>query len=104
MTKILNALFNLTASANPAVRQLLWIGAALTAIWDYITDLWEDLFARIDAIILPILPGSIDFQPLGLINYIFPLDTVLTMVTALVLLMLLCAAIRIVKAFIPGIS
>jgi hypothetical protein len=102
--KILNAIFNLIASANPSVRSLIWFAALIVAFLDYMTEMWGEMFSRIDALLLQSLPESVDFQPLGVINYIFPLDTFFTTMAALFALYAVCVLVRIIKSVIPLIS
>lgn len=80
------------------------LAAVVTMIFGYMTVLWNEMFARIDALILQASVGPLDFSPLSFLNYIFPIDDVLTCLTAYAALRVLCAAIRIIKSFIPTIS
>lgn len=61
------------------------------------------IIAKIDQISVNV-SGTADFSPLGLANYLFPLDQLLIYITGYILLLALCAIIRIVKSFIPTIS
>lgn len=103
MRTILTVIYNLLASMHPALRVGLGVGSILIAFLQYINALWADLFARVDALAVG-STGVADFSPLGFVNYVFPLDTVLTFCTSYCALRLVCAAIRIVKSFIPTIS
>lgn len=83
----------------------LWgIVAVVFVFIDYFDELWESLFTRIDGMIAGAAPGAISFAPLGLVNYVFPLDTLLTTVVTYAAIRLTCAGIRIVKSFVPTIA
>lgn len=103
MKTILTAIYNLFAGMSPAVRVFLGIGSIAIAVNHYVNSLWMDLFGRIDAMAAS-STGMADFSPLGLVNYVFPLDTMLSFVIAYGTLRTVCASIRIVKSFIPTIS
>jgi len=103
MNTLLTAIYNLLASMHPAVKAVLFLGSVLLAINSYIETLWAELFTKVDTIAAGTFTSA-DFSALGLVNYVFPLDTVCTFLTAYMGLTLVCAAIRIIKSFVPTIS
>lgn len=103
MKTVISAIYNMVASMSPGFRVFMGVGSVALAINNYINELWAELFARVDAMAVG-ATGMADFSPLGMVNYIFPLDTVLTFLTAYATLRAACAAIRVVKSFIPTIS
>ncbi len=103
MKTILTALLNLLSSLNPAVTAVMAAVTVFSALFSYFNSMWSDLFARVDALASSSF-GSADFSPLGFVNYVFPLDTLCTFLGTYMALRLACAAIRIVKSFVPTIS
>jgi len=103
MKTILTAIYNAFYSLNPAVKVFLGIGSMLLAFLNFINELWADLFGRLDSLTHGAF-GVANFAPLGLVNYIFPLDTVLTFIVSYATLRGVCASIRIVKSFVPTVS
>jgi len=104
MKTTITAIYNLFASMHPAVRGVLGIAVLLLAINQYLNEQWASLFAKVDSIVAPSLAGTADFSPLGLINYVFPLDSCLTFMSAFAVLRGATAVVRIVKSFIPTIA
>lgn len=104
MANVLTLIFNLLKSSTPGLNVFLGLMTLAVPIITYIADLWGGLFAKLDAMIIPALPSSLDFSPLGYVNYIFPMDTCLTFTAAYLVLYALSASIRIIKSFIPTIS
>lgn len=103
MKTTLTALLALLQSLNPGVASIVFVGATFTSALTYINTLWVQLFSRLDAISAGSF-GAVDFSPLGLINYVIPLDTLLTLVSAYITLLIACTTIRMIKAFVPTIS
>lgn len=84
-----------------------WLWGALvtlSSIYALANELWASLFARIDALIMPAVGASANFAPLSLVNYVFPLDTVLQLIVAYAGLRAACAVIRIIKSFVPTVA
>ena len=104
MKTIITALYNLIAGMNPAVRAILAGGSLLLALNSYVNSLWAGLFSRVDQLVKPSISFAGDISPLALANYVFPLDTTLSLISAYGVLTVLCASIRIVKSFIPTIA
>jgi len=104
MKHTLTLILNCMAAMSPGFRAILALGAVIVAVVDYVNSLWAELFAKIDALVMPVLGEGANFSALGFVNYVFPLDTVLTMVLAYGALRLVCAGIRIIKSFIPSIA
>jgi hypothetical protein len=103
MKTLLTYTYALLKSFSPTTTLMFGALTALLAVNTYFNQLWASLFSRIDAIVVP-SGGSIDFSPLGLINYVFPLDTGFTLLSAYGSLYVLCAGVRIIKSFVPTIS
>jgi len=95
----------LMGSLNPSIRSLLMLGSVVLALWDWVNDLWSYLFYKIDSLVMPAMQSvGVDVSPLGLLNYVLPIDTLFTMITAYAALRATGVLIRIVKSFIPTIS
>lgn len=103
MKTLLTAIYNMLFTLSPAVKAVIAGFSILLAINSYVNELWADIFSRVDAMAAASF-SSVDFAPLALVNYIFPLDTVLSFIVAYSSLRLVCATIRIIKSFIPTIS
>lgn len=104
MIKLLEKIASICASWGPVGTSIAFcIGVLISAI-TFFNDLWNNLFAKIDAMITPNLPSGFDLSPLALMNYIVPFDTMLTYTTALFGLYVVCVIIRIVKSFIPTVA
>lgn len=86
------------------VARLSGLVLAGLALVKYVNDLWANLFARIDALVVQASGGAVDFSPMSLANYVLPLDVMLTLLAAYALLKVECAVIRIIKAFVPSIA
>lgn len=103
MKQTLTFLYNLFASMNPAVKSVLAVGTVALGVNSYMQTLWTELFQKVDGIAASSF-GNADFSPCGFINYCFPLDTLCTFLSAYCVLTVVCAAVRIVKSFIPSIA
>lgn len=83
--------------------------AFLGAIWGFggllmgIAGRIDDIMAKIDSIVVNI-SGSVDFTPLAVANYLFPLNQLLGYIVAYLALLAICSVIRMIKSFIPTIS
>lgn len=100
LTKIAAFLYNLfVTAASPALK----IATFVIPFIAYTNTLWDGLFARIDGLV-QVATGNADFSPLGLINYCFPLNVLLDYVIAYAALRTTCAAIRIIKSFVPSVA
>jgi uncharacterized membrane protein len=104
MKQALTFIFNLFSSMTPAVRTVLAVGTVAITINDFFNVLWAQLFAKIDALSSGVTGTNADFSACGFLNYVFPLDTVCTLMSAYAVLTLSCATIRIIKSFIPSIA
>ena len=103
MRTLLTAIYALMSSASPFFRYGLGMLTVALAVLQYFNGLWAALFAKTDTMVAG-TAGTADFSALGLINYVFPLDTVCTFISAYAGVRLLCATIRIIKSFIPTIA
>ena len=107
----MNAIFNViveyfkwSGKLNPLLSKLITLSVVMLSFWSFLREAWGSLFAKIDALVIPALPGGADFSPLGLCNYVFPLDTMLTYCVSLMALKLVCSGIRVVKSFVPTVA
>ena len=85
------------------MRILMGAGALVLGFNSVANTLWGQLFAKVDTLAAGTF-GAADFSPCGLLNYVFPLDTLCTLISAYAAVVLVCAAIRIIKSFIPSIA
>lgn len=104
MNQILARLLNWLQTATPAMKFYFAIGSALMGFFGWLSATWGSLFAKIDTLIAPAMPSGFDFAPLGLLNYCFPVDTLLNYVVALGALKITCTGIRMIKAFVPTVA
>ena len=104
MVTLLAKLFTWIGTFGPVVRIILAVSTVGLTLYSFLSAVWVNLFAEIDSLVLPSMPTGVDFSPLGLLNYVFPVDTLCTYVTALLALKLACTGIRIVKSFIPTVA
>lgn len=100
---VLGRLFDLLKSSSPTLSLVFSLGTLGLAVFTFVNQMWATLFAKIDGLVAPAM-GNADFSGLGMINYIFPLDTVCTYISAFMLLRVTCAVIRIIKSFIPTVA
>lgn len=103
MKQVLNFIFNAIGSMSPAVRAVLGIGSVALAINAYANQLWAELFLKVDTLAAGTF-GEVNLSPCAFINYVFPLDTACTLLSAYAALVAICATIRIIKSFIPSIA
>lgn len=103
MIVILTRLLAWLVTCGPAVKVMFAVAAFALAFAGFLAAMWSRLFAALDTLVLPTL-SSADFSPFGLVNYVFPLDTLLTMLAAMGAVKVIAATIRIIKSFIPTIA
>ncbi|WED65873.1 hypothetical protein PXH66_08210 [Synoicihabitans lomoniglobus] len=104
MLNVLYQIVRFFTETTPVLKAVLVLGTIALTISGWVNSLWESLFQRIDALVAPATAGTFDVSPLSLINYLFPLDTVLSMIVTYAGLRLTCSVIRAIKSFIPTIS
>lgn len=112
MFDLLKQIFNqllrvgaLVSSLSPTVRLLFLVGSGALAFFNWLNAIWAALFSRIDAAASPaMLSLGVDVQPLSFLNYVVPLDTLLTLLTAYFAFKGVSALIRIIKSFVPTIA
>lgn len=104
MLSLLKKIVEWFAKLNPLLLTAATGTGVVISVWEFGKLMWADLFARIDALVVPSTSGTADFSPLGLANYVFPLDTMLTYLGLLMGLKVVCVAIRIIKSFVPTVS
>ena len=104
MLTILVKIYEWMGKYNPMVATILTgIGVGM-AVWNFFKSLWVELFARGDALAVASMPSGVDFSPLGLANYVFPLDTLCSYIVTLGALKVVCVGIRVIKSFVPTIA
>jgi len=74
------------------------------ALFNFFNAMWAQLIARLASVTMPADTGATVLSGFEFINYVFPLSELFTFCTAFMALYVICAAIRMVKAFIPTIS
>ena len=104
MKTLLTALYNMIATLHPAVKFVVGASSILLAFNSYMNAMWAKVFVKVDAMAAVAVGASADFSPLGFINYVVPLDTILNFLAGYATLRLVCAGIRMIKSFIPLIS
>ena len=104
MIKLLNWVVTFLRNTNPVVAAVFTSSTAALSVWALFQSMWTTVIARIDTLIISSSGGSVDFSPLGMVNYIFPLTELLNFIVAYAGIRLTCAAIRIIKSFVPTIA
>jgi hypothetical protein len=92
----------LSKFANPTTA---FFGAAwaLAGLLIGVGDRIDSIISKVDQITVNLV-GVADFSPLSLANYLFPLDQLLLYISSYLVLLLICAVVRIIKSFVPTIS
>ena len=104
MTKILFAILQSLSLLNPFVTLG---GAVLTLVlglFNFFNSMWAELLGRLSAVTLPTGTAASVMQGFDFVNYVFPLSELFTFCSAFMAFYVLCAAIRIVKSFVPSIA
>lgn len=101
--ELVRKLFIAVLSLNTWQRTGLTVAAMIFTGVGSINFLWGRLFAYVDAIVGR-AAGTSDFSGLSFINYVVPLDTMCDLLVWYAGLRLACAAVRIIKSFIPTIA
>jgi hypothetical protein len=104
MTKILTAILESIKLTNPLVTLA---GAVLTgalAIFNFFNTIWGQLLAKLTAVTLPTAGAASVMSGFEFVNYVFPLTELFTFCSAFMTLYLICAAVRMIKSFLPTIS
>jgi hypothetical protein len=104
MITLLNFVVTFLRNSNPLVLSAFTLVTAFLSVWQIFLGMWAAMIARIDLLVVSSLPSSLSFQPLGLINYVFPIVELLNLVVIIAALKTACAGVRIVKSFIPTIA
>lgn len=104
MQRLFSVLIGLLSSLNPLIVAAITAATAAVSAVNFANDLWQQLFAHLDALVKPSVAGTVDFSPFTLCNYFFPLDTLCTLTTTFAALYVSASAIRIIKSFIPTIA
>ena len=104
MKSWLGAIWKMVTTLNPAVALT---SSVFTVAWAFMSlafDLWDIVVIKVAQLVLP--PSAVVTMTgaLSFINYIFPLQELFVFVMAYLPLLTACAAIRIIKSFIPTIS
>lgn len=103
MKTLLTAIYNLLASSNPVLYSALGVFTLILTLNSYVNEMWSSAFAKIDTLSVNV-SSSVNFSPLGLIDYCFPLSEMLTLMVTYGGIRVLCAGIRIIKSWIPTVS
>jgi len=100
----IRAILTLFVSMSPGLRAMLGVCSLVLALNTYTQTLWANVFSRVDAMAAFTIGYSYDISPLSLVNYVFPLDTMFTFITAYCAARLVLVVVRIIKAWIPTVS
>lgn len=104
MKTFLTAIFNIVRHIDPAVGSLMLITSTLGALFSWVNGLWGDLLARMGALAQANFAGSLNFDPVGLVDTFLPLHETLSLLSIYLTIIGTAAVIRIVKSFIPTIA
>lgn len=104
MIKILARLLEWFVALNPTVTKGSLVVGTTWLLYVWVNDQWLRMIDYIDAVVVPSYGGSLSIAPLGLLDTFIPLHETLTFFTAWLALLAVCAAVRIVKSFIPTVA
>lgn len=104
MLKALYQIVEWLGQTTPVFRMVVLAGTTVASFTAWLNQVWADLFLRVDNYVKPTMEGVADFSPLGLANYIAPIDTLLTLIVVYMSVRLATVSIRIVKSFVPTIA
>jgi|SRR5690606_17922580 len=82
------------------------VAGAAMGLWGLlggVSDKIDEIILLLDQVVVEV-SGNVDFTPLALGNYLFPLDQLLSYVGVYLVLLGICALIRVVKSWIPTVS
>lgn len=104
--KTLTLLYNLVVKLTTTggiVPPLFLVLVSMLAVFNWVKDMWTMLIAKL-ALMTTFSSAGLNFSGIGLINTFFPLTETLSLLTAYLGVLLIAAAIRIVKSFVPSIA
>jgi hypothetical protein len=104
MTKILFAVLESLRELNPVVTLLSAGLTFVVALFNFFNSMWAELVAKLAYLVLPNYTAGLVVEGLSFLNYFFPLEEFFSFFSVYLGLFVVCAAIRIVKSFIPTIS
>lgn len=103
ISDILTAVYNIIGTIAPVLRPIFLAASLVMAFNTYMNAVWTHLFTLIDSLVID-TSGTADFSGLALVNYCFPIDTMLTFMVSYAGVRLACAGFRIIKSFIPTVA
>jgi hypothetical protein len=103
LTNMVKMVYTLLWSVNPSIKLAVAFGSLILGVNTYAKEMWDALFARIDALAVGVVQG-LDLSPLATMNYFLPLDLICSYLVAYLALRLACVAIRVIKSFIPTVA
>lgn len=105
MLNVLSKIYKWLEGWGPIAKVSLVALGAIIAIIKFFNGVWASAFDKIDSLVVASTPSSIgSFEPMGLANYVFPLDTLLNLFASYLVARVACYAIRIIKSWIPTIG
>lgn len=105
MKTILSSIYSFFSSGMASM--LSPLGLIVGSAYALITlarELIAEMMTRIDALVVSALPSGVSFAPMGLIDTIVPLHEAIEFFSAWCALYLACAAIRIIKSWVPTVA
>lgn len=104
MTKTLAAILESLKLMNPLVTISGGVFTFALALFNFFNAMWNEMLGKLAAVTLPPATAATVMQGFDFVNYVFPLSELFTFCSAFMALYLICAAVRIVKSFVPTIS
>lgn len=109
MPLLINLILSIGSFLATRLGQIVTVSVIAAAIYTHFMEIINRIEATIamaDAAVAPSLAGAtgLNIAPLGLINYVLPVDIMIAMLLAYIPFYALCAGIRLVKSFVPTIS
>lgn len=104
MTKILDAILDSLKAMNPLWTATFAVISFVVGVFNFFNEIWGYLVAKIATLVLPGNVAASVVSGFGFVDYVFPLSEFFTFFSLWCALFVICAAVRIIKSFVPTIS
>jgi len=104
MKTLLSAIFTFLSNMNPVVASLFAAVTTAYSAFSWLNSQMSLLISQMDTLAQANFSGTLNVSPFGLCNTFIPLQEAMTLFAAWVSVLVICATIRIVKAWVPTVS
>jgi hypothetical protein len=104
MVKILTAILDSFKVLNPTVTAALALCTFLAGAFNFGNEMWSAVIAKVATLTLSEPMAVTVLTGFGFVDYCFPLNELFTFITVWGATFLICAAIRMLKSWIPLIG